>query len=719
MIRRIVISFVICCFSLGVPAAQAFPSSDDTDYNRARLLGYVLLQYLKANNFSQKKLDDALSRDAFGLYLKQLDGQKRFLLRDDVEKLRTYADRIDDELITGKIELPEVSVAIVDRRTAAVREMIKELLAKDFDFSADETVETDADKLEYCATEAELKERWRKMLKYQVLNQYLTLLDDAKDAKAETGDKKNEGAGSGKEEKSPADLRKKAREKVLKSYEDSFARMRQEKKSERYDRYLGAVTRAYDPHTSYMPPTSKEDFDISMKGTLEGIGAVLREEDGNIKVESVKLGGPAARQGQLLAGDLILKVAEAGGDPVDVTEMRLRDAVRLIRGKKGTEVKLTVKRQGMPSFVIAIVRDVIQLDDTFAKGTTLTDEKSGKSFGYIKLPSFYRDFEQHGSGERARTSTDDMKAELKKLASGSISGLVLDLRNNGGGALTDAVDIAGLFIREGPVVQVKNGLGKVTVLSDEDPEVYYRGPVVVLVNQFSASASEILAGALQDYGRAVVIGGEHTHGKGTVQMVLDLNESMSFGGMEQYKPLGALMITIQKFYRVSGESTQYRGVVPDIILPDALKGLKTGEQYLDFALPWDTVNPVPYAKWQSPAPEVNALKLKSSERIKDDKDFAAIISDGSRLEEHRKKTLQSLRLDTVRKERESAQAALKLKGLDGILSVPGSAHGASGVGGAGKRGLFCFRPCRRPACSLQVRMPVFSAVFEGRPAQNR
>ncbi|MEW6117485.1 MAG: carboxy terminal-processing peptidase [Nitrospirota bacterium] len=663
MMKRFFVVLLIGFLSLSSASAKGIESTGDHDYNRAQLVGYRLYQYLANHNFSNTKIDDGLSKKAFDLYIKQLDPQKRFLLKGDIEKLRAYADKIDDEVLSGKIELPERGAEILAERVAKTQQVVKELLAKDFDFTQDEFIETDIDKIDFCTTETELKDRWRKVLKYQVLSQYLNLLEDST---AETAAEK-----APKESAKPEDLQKKAREKTLKSYEETFTRMQQEKRSEQFDRYFTALTRAFDPHTNYMPPTSKEDFDISMKGSLEGIGAVLREEDGVIKVESVKAGGPAARQGQLLAGDTIVKVAEGNSEPVDVTNMKLRDAVRLIRGKKGTEVKITVKRQGMPQFVIPIVRDVIQIDETFAKGTTIKDEKNGKTFGYIKLPSFYRDFDSFSHGKEGRNCTDDLKNELKKLESENISGLILDLRNNGGGALTDAINIAGLFIKEGPVVQVKSASGKVKVHYDEDPAVYYKGPLVVLVNKFSASASEILAGALQDYGRAVIMGSDHTHGKGTVQIVFDLSEGLPFSFGEQYKPLGALMLTTQKFYRVSGGSTQYRGVEPDIVLPDPLKSLKTGEQYLDYALPWDTVAPVQYTKWQPALPDLAQLKARSSARVQGNQEFTDMVKESVRIGELQAKTLQPLHIDAVRKEREEA---LKHKGKEAKARSP---HGAS------------------------------------------
>ncbi|MEJ2698143.1 MAG: carboxy terminal-processing peptidase [Desulfuromonadales bacterium] len=620
---------------------------------------------MPANHYSHKPIDDNLSRAAFDLYLKQLDSQKRFLLQGDVEKLQAYSTRIDDELNQGRLELPKVAAVIMDERIAQVQTMVQKLLAGKFDFSAHEKIQTDPEKLEFCKTQQELKERWRKTLKYQVESRYLNLLEDQQ----ETPGKKAEGAKAAK--KTPKELLTKAKEKVAKSYEAFFSRMLEEKTQDRYDRFFNAIAQAYDPHTNYFPPETKEDFDIHMRGSLEGIGATLREEDGYTKVVSIIPGSAASRQGQLRAEDVILMVAQGKEEPVDVTDMPLRDVVRLIRGKKGTEVRLTVKTPDGKRLVIPIVRDVVQIEATFVKSTVLTDKKSGKTYGFIDIPSFYRDFKETMNGGKGRNATDDVRAALQKLKADKIDGLILDLRNDGGGALTDAVSIAGLFIKSGPVVQVKNSRGSIEVLDDDDPSISFSGPMVVLVNEFSASASEILAAAMQDYGRAIIIGGQHTHGKGTVQTILDLDRAIPFSTMERFSPLGALKITIQKFYRVTGESTQYRGVIPDIILPDDLRYLKTGEKYLEYSLPWDTVGPTKFTKWPGELQDLPRLKEDSVRRVKADPEFVAMQEEAALAKERSEQTLQSLNIDEMRKEREETKELAAKAG--------GTAHGRSGA----------------------------------------
>ncbi|ALC18184.1 periplasmic carboxy-terminal processing protease lipoprotein [Desulfuromonas soudanensis] len=645
---------------LSIGAASGLATPDAYDASRAKLLGYVLKEQLTRHHYSHKALDDDLSQAAFGLYLNQLDGQKRFLLQKDVVRLQGYAKKIDDEISKGTIELPRVGAEIMARRIAVVRTLVEELLAGDFDFAKAETLETDPEKIEFCANDAELKERWRKTLKYQFISRFLSLQED-------------EVPKEGEKAPSVAELRKKAKEKVLKNQLEFLDRLERETEQDHLDRYFNAVTRAYDPHTNYLPPTEKEDFDISMKGSLEGIGATLQEEDGYIKVVRVIPGSAAARQGQLHAEDLILQVAQGTEEPVDVTDTRLRDAVTLIRGPKDSEVRLTVKKPDGTRLVIPIIRDVVQIDETFVKSTTLTDPK-GKTLGYIRIPSFYRDFQDSGHGGTGRNSTDDMRRELEKLAGQKIDGLIVDLRNNGGGALTDAVSIAGLFIKEGPVVQVRSSYGEMKVLADEDPSISYSGPLVVLVNQFSASASEILAGALQDYGRALVLGGDHTHGKGTVQAVIDLDRMVPFRNMDKYKPLGALKVTIQKFYRVSGDSTQYRGVVPDIVLPDRLKHLKSGEQYIDYSLPWDKVEGTNYSRWPKIGATIEELRAGSAARVSADKEFSAISEEARVAKERMDQSQQSLQIDDLRREREEARR-LESEGK-GLVSPHGAVPAA-------------------------------------------
>lgn len=637
LISVLFLSFLLPC---GACAKSDVPPA--IDVSRNKLIGYMLSKQLPVMHFSDKSMNDNLALAAFDLYLKQLDYQKRFLLQTDVDKLSSLALAIDDNLLKGTMVLPDVGYKLLTARIGEVKKLTKEIFIAGFDYNRDESYETDPEKTEYATSLQDLRERWRKSLKAQIISRYLDLLQEQ--------EKNTE------EKRSDKDLWKEAEEKIEKRTKNFFNRMFQETVQDHYDRFFNAVTRAFDPHTNYMPPANKEDFDIHMRGSLEGIGALLREEDGYIKVVSIIPGSASARQGRLQAEDVILEVGQAEAEPVEITDMRLRDAVRLIRGPKGSEVRLTVKKPDGVKEVIAIQRDVVQIEETFVKSTLLVSP-NGSKVGYVMIPSFYRDFEKTRSGLDARNSTDDTKKAIEALKKEGISGLILDLRNNGGGSLMDAVDTTGLFINAGPVVQVKNSYGNKRILSDNDTSITWDGPLLVLVNQFAASASEILAAALQDYGRAVIVGGAHTHGKGTVQTIIDMNENIPLLHLKKYDDLGALKVTIQKFYRVNGGSTQYKGVVPDVILPSLFQHLKSGEQYLDNSLPWDQVEPIPMGNVDTTSLHIPELVRKSVARVKQDDGLQAIAIEAQKATERAKKTTMSLRFSDMKAKREEAQAA--------------------------------------------------------------
>ncbi len=601
----------------------------------------MLYKQLPSIHYSDKQLDDALALAAYDLYLEQLDFQKRFLLQKDVDLLNSFAIHIDDNLERGSIVLPETGLEVLGERINQVEKIVDEIMAGDFDVDREETYDTDPDKTTYAKDLEGLRDKWRKILKGQVISRYLDLHEEQK----------------GKEEKEKEKdkvLWNKAKEKVAKRNKDFFHRLHQETLQDHFDRYFNSITRAFDPHTTYMAPAKKEDFDIHMRGSLEGIGALLREEGGYIKVVRIIPGSASARQERLGAEDIILQVAQGKKEPIEITDMRLRDAVRLIRGPKGTEVRLTVKKPDGTIEIIPIIRDVVHIEETFVKSTVLPSAKGGK-IGYIMIPSFYRDFEKTRNGDKARNSTDDTQEAIVNLKKSGIDGLILDLRNNGGGSLVDAVDITGLFIKSGPVVQVRNSYGTTRILNDEDPDILYDGPLLVLVNQFSASASEILAAALQDYGRAVIVGGKHTHGKGTVQTILDMNENIPLLHLKKYDDLGALKVTIQKFYRINGGSTQYKGVEPDIILPSLFQHLKSGEQYLDNSLPWGQVEPVEYEVQNGRKLNTDAFRKKSTKRVKHDAGLQIIAEEAQKATERSKQTEMSLKLSDMKKKREEAR----------------------------------------------------------------
>jgi carboxyl-terminal processing protease len=600
--------------------------------DKEQVLTQLVMQSLSNWHYRPVKIDDEFSATTFKLYLKNLDPEKKFLYQSDLEEFSRYRLKIDDQIKFGESDFLDLTTATWRKRVEEVQAFYQEILSQPFNYQTSESLELDPEKRVYCNGKDALKEFWRKLLKYQTLNAYWQL----------TQENKNHGKVKQLKNQINPQLEKEARKKVAQDLKRNLNRLLQETRVEQMERYLDEVTASFDPHSTYYAPQSKEEFDIDMTGTLEGIGAQLQEQEGGdyIKVEKVIPGSPAWRGKQLKEGDVIIKVAEGSGDPVDIANMRVTDVVKLIRGKKGTRVKLTVKKPDGQINVIAITRDVVVIEDSYAKSALITNQKIGKTFGYISLPSFYRDF----NNEKGRNSADDMRKELNKLNREKISGIILDLRNNGGGALPDAVQISGLFIKDGPVVQVRERSGKVEVLKDDDSAIVYQGPLVVLVNSLSASASEILAAALQDYGRAVIVG-TNSFGKGTVQTVVDLDKILP-DKYASVKPLGFLKLTIQKFYRVNGGSTQYKGVTSDISLPDQLSYYDIGERKLDNYLPYDTVKPVAINPWGAKY-NLAILKAKSAKRVKASRVFELINSNIKLLQQQKKQTLQALQLQKI------------------------------------------------------------------------
>ena len=462
---------------------------------------------------------------------------------------------------------------------------------------------------------------------------------------------KLDGDKNGKEKKrdeafSP-ELEIRARKAVEKSVQRLFSRLLQDRSEDMQSLYFNALLAVFDPHSQYFPPRAKEDFDIDMSGTLEGIGALLGEDDGFIKVFEVIPGSPAWIQNILKVEDIILKVGQGNDEPVDIVGMSVADAARLVRGKKGSLVRLTVKKTDGRIMQISLIRNVVEIQETYARSAVLFNEKLKKSFGYIFLPKFYHDFNRHNG----RNASDDVKAELKKLVTQKVDGIILDLRNNGGGALDDAEKMSGLFIEKGPLVQLKNRNSAPQVHEDRDGSVSYQGPLVILVNTLSASASEILAAAMQDYRRAIIIGGAHTFGKGTVQVMLDLDRYLP-AEMVRYRPLGAIAITVQKYYRITGASTQYQGVIPDIVLPDLYSYLDVGEKSQPYSLPWDTIPALSFTPWKNSFSDLTEIKARSQQRLNASVRFGQIAANITRLKKQREKTEVTLNLKKFQTEQD-------------------------------------------------------------------
>ncbi|RYY23867.1 MAG: tail-specific protease, partial [Chitinophagaceae bacterium] len=536
----------------------------------------------------------------WGMFPKKLTLPKRF------------EAKLDDEILGGTVQFVPAVSEVYKKRLAETEAIYKELLAKPFDFTADESTTLNTKKLDYPKDEAERRDAWRKRLKYYVLDRYAEL--------QETREK-----NKGKKDfvtKSDAELEKDARARVLVIMNRSYDRLKLKvSDDDRFSDYVNTVTETMDPHSTFFPPVEKRYFDAQMSGKFFGIGAsLIREEDGNIKIGTLLTGSPAWKSGKITVGDFILKVGQGKEEPVDLTGFAVEDAVKIIRGKKGTEVKLTIKKADGSIKVISLIRDEIVQDEVFARSAVVNGPK-GK-IGFIYLPEFYADFEDP-KGPRC---SEDVRKEIIKLKEQKVDGIILDLRNNGGGSLYDVVQMVGLFIEGGPIVQVKDRDGKPQIYYDRDKSVLYDGPLAVMVNEFSASASEIFAAAIQDYNRGIVIGSTSTYGKGTVQRNIGLDKIV--GMVNSNSELGTVKLTLQKFYRINGGSTQLRGVASDIVLPDITEYYKIREKDNPDALPWDEIKKADYSRWKYGL-DVAPLKQASQERIKNNEFFNLVLSKGA------------------------------------------------------------------------------------------
>jgi len=565
------------------------------------LLKYLITE-LHRYHYQRQDIDDTFSRNTFDLYLTKLDPLKEFLTQGDVERLEVYKSEIDDQIISLRFDFFELSQQLYLQRIQEVEAFYSTLLDEPFDFTKEEEIETDFDALSFARDKEDLKDYWRKRLKYEVLRRL--------SRKLEAQDKLEE-----EERKSFDELEVEIREDVKEDYADRFERLSKINDTDIRSLYYNSIANIYDPHTAYFPPKDKEDFDIQISGQFEGIGARLVEREGFVEVTDIIVGGPCYRQGDLEVGDKILKVGEGDDEPVNIVGMRVDEAVLLIRGKKGTEVKLTVQKKEGTEKVVSITRDVVELEEAYVKSVQLKESDDKRGIGYIYLPKFYANFDDPKNGRRCAV---DVAKEIEKLKAADVRGIILDLRNNGGGALNEVVDMSGLFIEKGPIVQVKSRGRKPYILEDKDGSVQYEGPLVVLVNSYSASASEILAAAIQDYERGVIIG-DATFGKGTVQRLLNLDRHDPDG-----PSLGGLKLTIQKFYRIDGGATQKKGVVPDIVLPFKNKYIPTGEKEEEYSMAWDEIDPVSYKEWSETSFDLDDLRSKSEQRVAQNEAFKLV-----------------------------------------------------------------------------------------------
>jgi len=591
-------------------------------------------------HYSPKKVDDKFSKEIFKKYLGELDSEKGMLLNSDIEALRKYEAKIDDEINGAQIQFFPAVMEVYKKRLAEAEQIYKDILAKPFDFTKDEIADLDFAKRDFPKNEAERKENWRKRLKYMVLERYSDLLDGQEKAKGKEGyvAKTNE------------QLEKEARERALRIMDRYFDRLKLKMSDDdRFNIFVNVITETMDPHTTFFPPVEKRYFDEQMSGRFYGIGASLKDEDGQIKIGTLLTGSPAWKSGEIQVNDAIMKVGEAGKEPVDLTGYLVEDAVKLIRGKKGTEVRLTMKKTDGTIKVVSLIRDEIVQDETFARSAIVKEGNS--KIGYIFLPEFYADFDN----PKGNRSYIDVAKEVVKLKEEKVDGIIIDLRNNGGGSLYDVVQMAGLFIEEGPIVQVKDRDGKPQILRDKDRSVLYDGPLAVMVNELSASASEIFAAAIQDYKRGVVIGSTSTYGKGTVQRNIGLDKM--FGMLESNNELGTIKLTLQKFYRINGGSTQLRGVSSDIIVPDIFEYSKIREKDNPDALPWDEIKKADYTPWKDYG-EVETARRASETRIKNNTSFNMIRQNAEWLSKQNDRTY-SLQLEKYRTEQKQIRQAVR------------------------------------------------------------
>jgi carboxyl-terminal processing protease len=598
---------------------------------------------LEEAHYSPHKIDDKFSKEIFTKFLVGLDPDKNIFLQSDIKELKKYEGTIDDELHGAPIQFFTSANTIYQKRLTEVNSYYKDILDKPISYTIDESVVVDVDKLDYPASETARKDSWRKKLKYLSLERYADLLD------ARESNKGTEGFVV----KTDAELEKESRDKVMKIMTRNFERLKNKfTEEERFNMLVNTITTTMDPHTTFFPPIEKRYFDEQMSGRFFGIGASLRAEDGNIKIATLVTGSPAWKSQQITVGDIVMKVAQGAEEPADLTGFDVEDAVKLIRGKKGTEVKLTVKKADGSLKTVSMIRDEIVTEETFARSVVINE--NGKKIGYIYLPEFYADWERPNGARSAM----DVAKEIIKLKEQSVDGIIMDLRNNGGGSLYDVVQMVGFFIDEGPIVQVKDREGNPNVLRDRDKSVLYDGPLAVMVNEFSASASEIFAAAIQDYKRGLIIGSSSTYGKGTVQRNIGLEgSSSSIPLASSAEQLGTVKFTLQKFYRINGGSTQLKGVVPDIIIPDQYEYLKYREKDNPDALPWDEIQKANYTPSKHYYDD-GSVKTASLNRINSSPSFGAIKETTSKLERINDKEY-SLNLVKYRAEQKEIKNAIK------------------------------------------------------------
>lgn len=613
------------------------------DPDKDKVLLELITFVIERGHYDPADINDDFSKGVYKSYLEGIDPSKRFFIQSDIDEFSQYETRIDDMINNRDLTFFDLTHERLLQRMEEAEDFYRDILSRPFDFTKEEQFSIDYKKQPYPKDKKALKERWEKQLKLSVLS---TVTDKQK-LQEETGKKPAEEGKKAEKAKTFAELEKEARESALKSLDEYFDFVDDLERDDWFTFYLNAIAERFDPHTFYFAPDDKEKFDISMRGSIEGIGARLQKKSDYVEISEVIPGGPAWRGKELEQGDLIMKVAQGDDEALDIAGMRLDDVVKKIKGPKGTEVRLTVKKVDGTIHVISIVREVVELEETYAKSSVV--KKDGKLYGIINLPKFYIDFENKDNRDAAK----DVALEVERLKKQGVEGIIMDLRDNGGGSLKTVVDITGLFIPEGPVVQVKSTGKKKEILSDSDSKVQWDGPLVVLVNNFSASASEIFAAAIQDYKRGLVLGSRHTYGKGTVQNMIDLNQ---FVRGNTFGDLGALKTTTQKFYRINGGSTQREGVYSDIVMPDRYAYIDMGERDIDNAMPWDKIDPANYKPMKN---NFEGVIARSKQRMAANEQFRLVDEYAKWINEQKDDNTYSLNLNKFKAELEKNEAITK------------------------------------------------------------
>ena len=641
-------SFLIFGLIIGVVSLFAFyPKNNADPIEKEAIILRSVLTLMDKVHFKPKDINDDFSKKIYKNFLTTLDGGKRFLTQSDVDQLKQYETTLDDNIKVGNFDFFNKSVELITKAQTKTQSFYKDILSKPMSFDKNEFISYDFDNMPYAKTDKELKDRWFTILKSSVLDEVVQMENSNSKDSVKTEGKET------KEVKTFAQIEKEAREKVLKDYDKLYERLGKLRRDDRFSDYINSITEVFDPHSSYFNQNDKNDFDVSFSGKVEGIGAKLQSEGEFTKVTEIVVGGPAWKQKDLEANDVIMKVAQDGQDALDIRGMRIDDVVSKIRGKKGTKVTLTVKKVNGAIQNITILRDEVLMEESFAKSAIVGKKGVMENVGYIYLPKFYADFDNN----KGRFSFTDVAIEVNKLKKQGVNGIILDLRNNPGGSLNDVVKMGGLFIEEGPIVQVKSRGQEPYVMSDDDSGYGYDGPMVVLVNHQSASASEILAAALQDYKRAVIIGSTSTYGKGTVQRFLDLDKSISVSN--EFKPLGQVKVTIQKYYRINGGSTQLEGVVPDIVLPDALNYVKVGERENETAMEWTKVEPAKYSQDVFVIKNLEEVKANSKNRTANNPTFVAIDNNAKNIKIQSERKEFPLEIKAYKKDIDTRKASSK------------------------------------------------------------